>query len=542
MEITICLSGKAGDGSRYALVKLGEMFVKNGYYCFGYYDYQSLIRGGRNFFTLTISDKPINSNPRKIDFLLAMNEEAIEYHGKFSKYIISDESLNGNIKLPFTKIMREKSLKHLNIAMVSFLLGMLKVPYQLWEKELNEENKKTAIVFYEEGKKVNLNLNYKFNFTKTERVFITGNEAKAISSILSGLDLYIAYPMTPATPILHFISKHQRDDLKIFQAENEIAVINAALGASYAGAKVAVGTSGGGFALMNEALSLAGMGEIPLVIFEVQRASPSTGVPTYSLQGDLLYTINAGHGEFLRLVISPGDGEEEIELTNKAFYFAYKYQIPVILLDDKHLGESFVTIEKEKFEIAKDQGRFILSKEEMEKIKDYKRYEITETGISKRAIPGYNLIVRATSYEHDEYGYTVEDEESIVKMTEKRLKKREFLIKEINESNPLFTYGDGEVVIATFGSSKLVALDVIKELEKEGKKLKLVHIKYLEPFPLQAFKKEVEGKKIYTVETNATGLLARLIESYGFEVKRILKYDARPFWREELKEKLIEVI
>jgi len=279
---------------------------------------------------------------------------------------------------------------------------------------------------------------------------------------------------------------------------------------------------------MSEALSLQGMSEVPLVVYLAQRPAPSTGVPTYTGQGDLKFALNAGHGEFPRVVIAPGDAEEAFQRTMEAFYLSYKYHVLSILISDKHLGESHFTHDEMKFK-AKPR-RFLVKPG-----KNYKRYLITKSGISPRAVPGEG-IVRATSYEHDEYGYTTEEPREIEKMVEKRLRKWESLRKEVMRMEPVKVYGRGRKLIVSWGSTKGAILDAIK-----GRDYKFMQICYLSPFPSKEVLKELKrAKEVVLVENNATGLLADVIrEQTGFEIKRkILKYDARPFTPEYLRRRL----
>jgi 2-oxoglutarate ferredoxin oxidoreductase subunit alpha len=339
--------------------------------------------------------------------------------------------------------------------------------------------------------------------------------------------------MTTATPVLHFLAKRQlKHNILVLQLENEIAVVNAALGASFGGAKVMVGTSGGGFALMTEALSLAGMSEVPLVVYLAQRTAPSTGVPTYTAQGDLKLALNCGHGEFPKIVVAPGDPQEAILRTQEAFYLTSKYRTLVLILSDKHLGESNFTFDKlQKSQVSLE--RFILKNPS----KNYKSYKITQTGVSPRAVPGQGPVVRATSYEHNEYGNTIENPEWIVKMNDKRFKKVKHIVQEINRLNPVQVYGRGKNLIISWGSTKGAILDALLQL----KGWRFLQISYLQPFPKEKVAKEIKkSKRVILAENNATGLLGDVIaEQTGLIIKeKVLKYDARPFTPDFLIKKI----
>jgi len=401
---------------------------------------------------------------------------------------------------------------------------------------------------------------------KASKLLITGNQACALATIASNCQVYAAYPMTPATEILHFLEAKQRETgMMVHQPEDEIAAIHTALGAAFTGARVATGTSGGGFALMNEGLSLAGMLELPLVLFEVQRPGPATGNPTWTEQGDLKYVINAGHGEFPRVVITPGTPEQCFELVQRAFNLADKYQLPVIVLTDKHLGESsycvdagvFSKIEKiERGKLCRNTSQCVSAKA------GYKRYQITKDGVSWRTIPGVNggehLITgvehhetgaRAAEYlansdEHNQSSFSDEASAVRVKMMDKRMQKLEEIRKEI----PLpRVYGpkNANKTIVCWGSTLGAALDSLEYLNTGTSKhnVNVVHFEYVWPLPkgLDKFlKSRVLGKHLVLLENNKTGQLGQLIrQETGIEIKdKILKYDSRTFWVEEVIEQL----
>jgi len=364
------------------------------------------------------------------------------------------------------------------------------------------------------------------------KYFLTGTDGVALGAIASGLDIYFAYPMTPTTPLLNFLAKKQsRHNILTFQPEDEISVINAALGASFGGAKVMVGTSGGGFALMTEAVSLAGMAELPLVIYLGQRTAPSSGIPTYTGQGDLKFALNAGHGEFPRIVVAPGDPQEAIFRTQEAFYLSSKYRIPAIILSDKHLAESNYSFDKI------ERSPLISPKIAENMPENYKSYTITKNGVSSVFFPGQGPVVRVNSYEHDDEGNTTENPIWAEKMNDKRFKKLPYLKKEIDKFNPVSLYGKGKNLIIGWGSTKGAIVDALPEI----KNYRFLQVSYMSPFPKEQVLKEIKkSKKVVLVENNVTGLLGDVIaEQTGFIIKnKILKYDARPFDTEFLIKKI----
>ena len=514
MQKTILIGGAAGLGSAVTSHFIGKVFCSLGYHVFNYRDYPSLIRGGHNFNVLKISDKPVYSHEHHYDFILALDQKTIALHKKDLK--------KGGLILKAKEMEPKILANNVLIGLLFKYFGVdLNILFAAAEKTFGKNAdmvKKSIQEGYQLGSE-------KEKLKKlTAKCFISGTEGMGIGAIAAGMDIYLAYPMTPATPLLHFLAKRQlENNILVFQPENEIAAINAALGASFTGAKTMIGTSGGGFALMTEAFSLAGMAELPLVVYSSQRGAPSTGLATHTAQGDLKFAINAGHGEFPRIVLTPGDAQEAITRTQEAFYLASKYRIPVILLSDKHLAESDYTFDEiKKSPLGAD--RFILE----DPPEDYKSYKITVNGVSPAAVPGQGPIVRANSYEHDEYGLTIEDAATTIKMQDKRFKKVAYLKKEINKLNPISVYGKGSNLLVSHGSTKGAILDALPQL----KNFRFLQVSYLEPFPAEAVAKEIKkSKKVILVENSATGALADVIkEKTGIEIKnKILKYDGRPF-------------
>lgn len=565
MNISILIGGEAGLGSARTSLMIGKAFTSIGYYVFNYRDYPSLIRGGHNFNVLQISSEPIASHENSYDIILALDKKTIEKHEENLKkdgLIIVDKSLlNNNVKttkdrvivLDCSKIIEKHSFQ--NIMVNNILAGALFriIGFDLdalligAEKEFKDKAEKIKIAIkegYELAKDVSDKINLKsiekeVKVKKSElkkensKIFISGNEAIGLGAIASGLDIYFAYPMTPATPLMNFLATRQKQhEFLVLQLEDEISCINAALGASYAGAITMTGTSGGGFALMTEAISLQGMNEIPLVVYLAQRTGPSTGVPTYTEQGDLEFALKAGHGEFPKVVIAPGDAREAFKRTMEAFYLSQKYRVVSIILGDKHLGESTYSIDNLEFNENLIPKKIKVSDEK----KDYKSYLITENGVSPRELPGSNFVVRASSYEHDEYGITTEDPEGIAKMKEKRMRKINNIEEEVKKLNPLQIYGEGDNIILGWGSTKGAISDALRYL----KGYKFIQISYLSPFP-KCIKKELDrARSITIIENNASSCLSRVIsENTGILIERkILKYDGRPFTPNEIIDKI----
>lgn len=492
MRINILIGGKAGQGPNILAMLLGNSLINQGYYAFASREYESLIRGGHNFNVLTFSDKKIGSNDSMIDILVCLDENTEKIHKK---------NLNKN------GIVLDGG--HENMYFAGCLFKILGLDFKLLENELKnlrnfEENLKEAKKGYDtEKRKIEIPKS-----SKEKGFFINGTQGISQGAIDSGLDIYYAYPMTPATPLLSELAARQvRDNFLVLELENEISVMNAALGSAITGAKSMIGTSGGGFDLMTEALSMAGQAEIPIVCYLSTRPGPSTGVATYTSQGDLQLARHCGHGEFFRLVVAAGNPIEASELTSQCFYFSQKYKIPSILLGDKHLAESFYT--------------------QLEKAKIIKSEKTTKLG-------------RYNSYEHTKTGEATEDAEVIKKNFEARIKKQKEVEKECKKFEMFKIYGnkDSKNLIIGWGSTKGAILDAI-----EGLDVKFLQILYIEPFP--DIKSELEkAKKIIVIENSASGMIADVIrEKTGIKTgNKILRYDGRPFLCDELKKEIEKAI
>lgn len=498
--ISILIGGQAGQGINKVSKIISSIVAKRGYYTFNYRDYPSLIRGGHNFNILTISDKRVNSYTHKIDFILALDVDTMKLHQYKLNYDCTILNFQSFIGLG----------RNTNIALAGALVKLLGIDRTELLKEIKKEfGTKEALSAAERGFDSQGELvKYHLKKLKNRINILDGSEGVAIGAVNSGLNIYFAYPMTPATPVMNYLARK----VLVIQPESEIAVVNAALGASFAGAKVMVGTSGGGFDLMTEALSLQGVSEIPLVVYLASRPGPSTGVPTYSAQSDLNIALRAGHGEFPRVVIAPGDPIECIEKTNEAFYLSEKFKCLSIILSDKHLAE----------------GEYGTDSKPNRPIK----FSIN------RKVPGETLI-RATSYEHDKNGHTTEDPVLIKKNNEARLLKYRKIKREVKKFEMIKIHGkrNSRNLVIGFGSTKGVILDAIKELD-----YKFLQVLYLMPMSSRIKDEIKKAKKVVLVESNLTGQLGRLIrEKTGIQIEnRILKYNSRPFLADELKKELVK--
>jgi 2-oxoglutarate ferredoxin oxidoreductase subunit alpha len=557
---TIGIGGAAGDGVREAGQSLCVMLCDLGYEVYLSFSYPSLIRGGHNFSRITFSKEKVWSDHEKLDVLIALNEETIQIHKNElhdGAVVLADafelddlERLGKNaVVVPMSTSAKE--LEAPAITRNSVALGatcyLLELNYSkmqnvladVFKNKRPELNIKLADIGYEHLKSIGFRHAKKIEPRKHTKEVMDGNTAFGKGLESAGLDFYVSYPMTPATGILHYLAGQRNSisdgkidggmanhSVKTIQPESELSVINMALGIAYAGKRVAVGSATGGFALMEEALSFAGIAELPLVIAVSQRQAPATGVPTYSSQSDLLMAIHSGHGEFPKIVIAPGDTEESFLAGVTALNLAWKYQLPVIVLLDKILSEHSMTTSIPK-EVMIERGR-IADKTDG----SYGRYEISADGISPMVFSGTpETIVKVTSYEHDQFGITAEDAGPVKTMIDKRFAKTETLNKELFRQETVKVYGDkdSKKVIVFWGSTKGPVLEAAKYLETS---VKLLQIVWMEPFDVERVAKELKGaEKIINIECNHNAQMAGLIrQKTGIEVTdNILRYDSRPF-------------
>ena len=570
------LNWKIGGEAGYGIMVTGQIFSRvfsrSGFYVFDYVEYPSLIRGGHNSYHVTVSKEETFSPEKSIDLLVALNKDTIERHKDAltpGAAILYDE---GEVELPpeefspkeiklypvaLARLAREAGGEKLMRNTVALGASLAIIDYDLEVlAEIIED------VFKRKGKdvvQINVDVaragfdyirrNFPPDFghklkkvPSRKRLLLNGSEAIGLGAIKSGCKFYAAYPMTPASGVLHYLaSQEKKFNLVVKHAEDEIAVINMAAGASFAGVRAMVATSGGGFSLMVEGLGMAACVETPLVIVEAQRPGPSTGLPTWTGQGDLKFLLSASQGDFPRIVIAPGDMEECFYLTMEAFNIADKYQTPVVLLVDKYLTEGHAAVgELDASRVKVDRG-LLLSQEELARKKDFKRYEITPSGVSARSFPSRaGGIFNANSDEHNEYGFSSDDPGMRTKMMDKRMRKLDRLAKELP---PPKIHGPKEAqdTIIGWGSTKGPILSALKLLKGEEIEAKFLQLTYLSPFPSEFVKKILEkSRKAIVVENNQTGQLAGLIrEKTGIEVDlKVLKYDGRPFFPEELGDEL----
>ena len=556
MNINFMIGGEAGQGVQSVGHVLAKVLARGGYHVFADQDYESRVRGGHSFFRVRAGEAETRAISELVDMLVALDKESIDLHQKEMSdqgIIIFDADKAKNIEanssflaVPLERLAQESAKNKLmmNTVALGAALGVAGYDKQILSNVISEyfsagdvgkANVAAAAAGYDYVK-TNFKRDFSYKLTTLgdgKRLLLSGNEALALGALAAGCKFMAAYPMTPTTPIMEYLASKAKDfDIAVVQPEDEIAAVNMVIGASFAGVRSMTATSGGGFCLMVEGLGLAGMTETPIVVVLGQRAGPAIGLPTRTEQGDLEFAIHAAHGEFPRAVLAPASVEDAFWLTIKAFNLAEKYQTPVILITDQYLASSYATVER--FDLSKvtiDRG-LLLSKEELIKLGEYKRYKITESGISPRAIPleGGALVV-TDSDEHNEEGHLIEDAKTRTAMMLKRMRKMEGLIKEIARPR---VYGatQPDITLLGWGSTYGAIKEAVDLAMNDGLAVNLVHFNEIWPFPAEATARALKGsKKIIAVENNATAQLAHLLRAEtGYQVAgKILKFDGRPF-------------
>lgn len=576
IDFTFKIGGPAGFGIATSGLVFAKIAGRLGYQIIDYLEYPSLIRGGHNAYEVRVSEEKVTALKKEIDILVCLNEETFYRHRQrlnHNSFVIYDNDEFTfdydcqKINVPFKKFLSELRGQEVmkNTIALGAVFALLKgelgeflsiIEEQFIKKgreivEFNQEFAKKGYQYIQENYSSILVDWLKRKEKKRKSLILSGNESFSLASVIADCRLYCAYPMTPSSSVLHTLANWQeKTGMVVRHAEDEISVINTALGASFAGVRSAVGTSGGGFALMTEAVSLAGITETPLVIFIAQRPGPATGMPTWTEQGDLLFACFSGHGEFPKIVLAPGDQEEMIELTLKAFNLADVYQLPVIILSDMYLSEGHKSVEKSWLEnVIKNyrikRGKLVnnlgIKTQELKlevKLQNYLRYKITEDGISERILPGTEgFFYQANSYEHLEDGHTTEDAQARVEQVDKRNRKWQKYLKD--DFQPPNFYGDDKanLIFISWGSTKGVILSAQKKLKDKGISSGFYHFNHLYPLDKEKLKTLFFQEKRYIlIENNSWGQLGKILSmETGFQVKeKILKYNGRPITDEEI--------
>ncbi|MCC7572551.1 MAG: 2-oxoacid:acceptor oxidoreductase subunit alpha [Candidatus Methanofastidiosum sp.] len=563
-DISIVLCGEAGQGIETIEDILSRILKISRYNIFSAREYMSRVRGGINSTEIRVSPKPIRAYVDRIDLLFALSNKSLDHlKNRITEntIIFGDKEVIGDIQnivdLPLSKTSKKLGDNlYSNTVTAGVICGLLNVSeYELrnfiskyFEKkgeQIINKNLEAISEGYDLAKRI-IDSGVTIKVKKSDElsrdlgkdILMSGKDAVALGSLAGGCNLISGYPMSPATGVLSFMSANSKDlEVIAEQAEDEISAINMAIGAWYAGGRGMTTTSGGGFALMEEGLSLAGMSETPVVIHIGQRPGPATGLPTRTEQGDLDLSLYAGHGDFARVILSPGSIEDCFYLSKYAFSIADKFQVPVFILTDQYLLDcqyNIPSLDYKKYGIKK----YVIKTE-----KDYKRYQFTTTSVSPRGIPGFGegLIVQ-TGNEHDETGHTTENAIIRKKMVEKRFKEKLNQLKNEVIYPELLGGKAYKFLLIGWGSTKNIVEEALKELKEP--RLGFLYFKQVYPLPREMMGYLINAQKIITIENNASGQFANLIKKEtGFDIKyRILKYDGRPFSVEDVVTKIRDIL
>ena len=598
-RFSLKIVGASGQGINIIGEMLNKGLKRAGYGTFAYREYPSLIKGGHATYQIDITPYIPLSSTKSIDLLVVLNRQATKWHlDEINKsgLIIHDidnprisieefQTIQSNqVKLayvPAYQLSKDQGGNELtsNIVMLGILWRQLGLSLESLIELVGEifKDKPAFLKIDLNCAQAGFNYNYSFDipftkrilkpnevsaeekrsihsklsltesllkFTSTESIknnyLLSGNESISLGAINSDVRIYYSYPMTPASSILTFLADHAKETgMIVKQAEDEITAAGMAVGSMHMGVRALTGTSGGGFDLMTEHISLAAITEIPLVVILGQRPGPATGMPTWTTQGDLMLAIFSAHGEYTKCVIAPRDGEDSFYTIQEAFNIAEKYQIPVIVLTDKLIAESIYSVSRlDENKIPIDRGKLVVKQEELDSLTSKDRYKFTEDGVSQRWLPGSKAAdFNANSDEHDEEGNVTEESEPSAKMIEKRIKKEKFLLEELPEPDLITNdqVSDKVIKIVSWGSTFGVISDVMTELKKQDVRIELLHFKYLWPLKVEKLKDFVDENTI-VIEGNYKSQLADIIRMQtGIEIRnKILKWDGRPFFADEL--------
>ncbi len=564
-EISIVLCGQAGMGIQTVENLLTRLLKQRGFHLFATKEYMSRVRGGNNSTLIRIGSHPVHAWVAPIDILIPLNRGAIDHLGKRlspDTILLADEQALGEnlpadryrcLDVPLTRIATEIGNKLYSnivaIGLLSALFGLEEIAVDALVSRsfakrgpaILEQNIKAARSGHALGVELVSSGQIRIDIAPTQEVrdhlFLSGGDAIGLGALAGGCNFVASYPMSPSTPVLTFMAQQASQfGLIVEQAEDEIAAINMILGAWYTGARGLATTSGGGFSLMAEGMSLAGMIESPAVIHLAQRPGPATGLPTRTEQGDFNLALYAGHGEFPRILLAPGTLQQGHDLMCKAFDMADRFQSPVIVLTDQYFIDSYY--DTTPFDLPGDG----IQQHIVETSSDYRRHEITDDGISPRGIPGFgNGLVGVDSDEHDQAAHITEDHEVRVAMNDKRLRKLH-LIRDAAIPPELWPNPNYADLVLCWGSTYWIVREALQRMSRPD--MSLLHFSQVYPLHPDTGGYLRNAARIILVEGNATGQFGDLIKTQtGIEAhRRILKYDGLPFSVEEVVAKLREIV
>jgi 2-oxoglutarate ferredoxin oxidoreductase subunit alpha len=572
VDFNILVGGEAGQGVQSVGMILAKTLAYGDFHVFADQDYESRIRGGHNFFRVRVKDSEVLALSPELDILVALNQETISQHEKELKpggvIIYDGEQVKTPvdskryINIPLVKLAEDtvKNKLMANTVAAGAVLGLISYDFDMLafilKSEFSRHGEKTVKdniaaawagfnLARERGAGLHIT-SLQPKIGNNHRLLLTGNEALCLGAMAGGCKFLAGYPMTPSSSILEYIAdKGRQYGVVAMHVEDEISAMNMAVGAGYTGVRAMVATSGGGFALMVEALALAGMTETPVVAVLGQRPGPATGLPTRTEQAELWFAMHAGHGEFARAILAPSTAEGAFHAAVKAFNLAEKYQTPVIILTDHHLATSYATVEKFDLSQVKIDRGALLSDEETREMTDYRRHLFTSSGISPRALPGQGkTLVVTDSDEHDEAGHMIEDAATRNLQVQKRLRKMNGLRREISAPDLKTSPGAGVTLIG-WGSTYGAINEAAAILKEENRPVNTLHLSEIWPFPAEAVAAALgKARQNIVIEGNATAQLAGLIRrETGIKTDAaILKFDGRPFSPVEIISRLHEEV
>jgi len=546
---SVVLSGEAGQGLKTIESLFMVLLQKSGYHAYIAKEFMSRVRGGNNTSEIRISDKRIGAFVDRIDLLVVLSKNGLDRllprigshtHIVGEEAYITSQKTEGILHpLPIAEKMRELGNPIFSNNLVNGLLSALfscdaDIAYQAIEKqfaskgeEIVEKNRQAFQMGLELAKTLNTSFDVKMDEKVKGMYALSGSESIGIGALSGGCNFISSYPMSPSTAVLAYLAKKEREySIVVEQAEDEIAAINMALGAWYTGARAMVTTSGGGFALMTEAVSLSGIIESPMVIHLAQRPGPGTGLPTRTEQGDLNLALYAGHGDFPRVIYAPGTYEDGILFTHRAFEVADEFQVPVFVLTDQHFLDGEGITEKIDFSKLPTHNHFIKTDAA------YLRYKLTDSGISDRGIPSYgDGFVCVDSDEHTEGGRITEDSEVRIAMVEKRMRK----LDAYEDLQPkLVGKEEYKTLVVGWGSTYEAIKEALEEIDDAS--ISFAFFGQVYPLPSLTYDLLSQADRLVLVENNATGQLGELIarELGIFFDATILQYNGSPFSVEQL--------
>ncbi len=571
-DFTVRLGAAAGDGIQSAGEIVARILSRSGIYIYTYNGNQSVVRGGHTWFHIHAANKPVYSMGYGIDYLIALTQLAMDEHADsvnrggviiYDSTSVKPASVQEGVRLLPAELVNialkyDKYPIMKNTVAIGILSALMGIDFKVVEDTLRTQfgkkkedvalrNIQAATEGYQIGLKQERAKELSYDYTK-KLPFLHANYSFALGAVAAGCRFYAAYPMTPASPIVHWLASHaEKLGVTVFLAEDEISAINAIIGASYAGARAMAGTSGGGFALMQEALGEAAMTETPIVVVDVMRAGPSTGLPTKTGQGDLNMMLGLSQDDFPRVIFAPVNANDAYSMAIRSFDVAERYQVPVIVLMDFAIGDgAYMTITEDFNPAEINRGKLVYQASgEMLNGTWFRRYQLTEDGVSPRSIPGTpGLMYVAKTDEHDEFGHDVSDVLAGLKsalkireqMYEKRMKKLEYIRKEMRPPE-IFGPSKADITLITWGSSANPAREAIERLKGNG--ISVNSYEFTDIFPLS---EEVEGMlkqagRMIDVEVNYTGQFANYLRrETGVLIKdRLLKFNGEPIYPAEVE-------